>query len=78
MNAQSRARVFPNSNRPDDPPAIDLNFLSNAYDLRVVSEAVKKAMELLQQNGALEIEGPLAPGPRSLEEDDILVSLLSL
>jgi choline dehydrogenase-like flavoprotein len=78
MNAQSRGSVSLNSNRPEDPPAIDLNFLSAPYDLRVVSEAVKKVTELLQQNGVLEIDGPLAPGPRSLEEDDVLVSLLSL
>ena len=73
MNAQSRGRVFLNSNRPDDPPAIDLDFLSNSYDLRVASEAVKKVIGLLRENETLEIEGPLTPGPRSLEDDDVMV-----
>lgn len=73
MNAQSRGRVSLNSSRPEDPPAIDLNFLSSPYDLRVVSEAVKKVVELLQENGVIEIEGPLAPGPRSLKEEDVMV-----
>jgi choline dehydrogenase-like flavoprotein len=77
MNAQSRGRVFLKSNRPEDPPCIDLNFLANPYDVQVVCEVVKKVVELLQQHGVLEVEGPLLQGPRSLEDDDVLVSPLS-
>jgi choline dehydrogenase-like flavoprotein len=71
MNAQSRGRVSLQSKRPEDPPAIDLNFLSSPYDVSVVIEAVRAAAGLLQQSVVLETQGPLAPGPRTLDDDDI-------
>lgn len=72
MNSVSNGRVSLTGNDPEDPPAIDLNFLSHEYDVRSTIEAVRETVKLLQGT-KISAQG-LAVGPQKMSDESILVS----
>lgn len=73
MNSLSVGRVSLQSANPDEPAAIDLNFLSQPYDVRVTLEAVRRTAKFLQSS-IIPTEA-FTFGPKSTEEADLLVSI---
>jgi choline dehydrogenase-like flavoprotein len=72
MNPQSRGSVSLSSSTPTDKPAIKLNYLTHAYDRRVMREAVKSTWTKVTTNPVV------APhmvrtllGPKSLGDEDV-------
>ncbi|KAK9492586.1 hypothetical protein V1508DRAFT_397799 [Lipomyces doorenjongii] len=68
---KSSGGVYLNIRRPEERPAVDLNMLSHPYDLRLTVKAVRKVAKFLQK---AEIDGPVAPGRRTLEDEVITIS----
>jgi len=73
MNCQSLGRVSLRSSSSQDTPVIDINLLSHPYDLQVVTEAIRSAVQLLRGSSIIPTE-ELVLGPKSLKDADIVVS----
>lgn len=74
MNPQSYGQVTLNSADPKDKPVIDANLCAHPYDRRVLIEAVRKLMEMLQAPVFKETTVQMAGVPKSSSDEDIWVS----
>ncbi|UPX18625.1 Choline dehydrogenase [Ascochyta rabiei] len=72
MNPQSEGSVTLRSSDPKEKPVIQLNFLSHAYDARIMREAVRSVWAKIAHNQVLKasIKRTLC-GPASLSDADV-------
>lgn len=71
MHPQSTGKISLGSSDPTAAPIIQLNYLENPYDRRVLVESTKKAVDFML-NSAIPAVGPL-PGLASTADEDVLV-----
>lgn len=75
MNPQSYGEVTLNSANPADPPRIQPNLASHAFDRRVLIEATRQLMDLFEAPVFKEGTVKMVGCPRSRSEEDVWVSL---
>jgi choline dehydrogenase-like flavoprotein len=75
MNPQSRGAVTLRSSNSDDPPLIDFAYLSHPYDKRIIVTAVRQLLQYINQSPLAEELKEITFGPKSEDEEDILVRL---
>ncbi|MGS2720366.1 GMC family oxidoreductase [Paraglaciecola aestuariivivens] len=73
---KSRGHIQLNSNRPDDPPVIDPNYLSHKEDIKVLLAGLKRARKLLAAASLSHYQSwEVSPG-KSLQSDEQLINFI--
>lgn len=75
QNSQSRGSVQLQSSDPDDPPLIDPNYLGNEYDVLVLIEAVRDALNYMETPTMKRYRKHAIHAPQSADDKVILVGL---
>ena len=76
MNLRSSGTVTLHSSNPSDPAVLDPHFLSHPFDRRIAIEAVREALDFIDQPALANDRERIAAGPSGRSDEEILVRIL--